>query len=175
MARGKEHVLGDRLGLSPVLPPPSADDHSYPLPSLPPTPWDLSDLLLCFGRVGDRLRISMSGAFAIQPRHVIFLEHSLASSGTIFSPAMRLLHALTSHGHPSLQVHPEPGGKSWDARSLGSCANPGCVRPPSFHLRTRLSAVLAASLNPHASPMRQYYDLHFTEGETEAQRGPQQL
>lgn len=60
MARGKEHVLGDWLGLSPILPPPSADGHSYPLPSLPSTPWDLSDLLLCFGRVGDRLRISMS-------------------------------------------------------------------------------------------------------------------
>lgn len=120
------------MGLSPALRPPSEADHSCPLPSLPPpTPWDLSDLLFCFRRVSDRLRIS--GAFDTQPRHVIFLEHSLVSLGTMFSPAKRFPHAPTSHGHPSLQVHLEPGGRCWDARSLGSCANPGCIGPPWLH------------------------------------------
>ena len=39
MAGGKERVLEDLLGLSPVPPLPSTADHSNPLPSPPLFPW----------------------------------------------------------------------------------------------------------------------------------------
>ena len=130
-----------------------------------------SDLLPCFERVGDRLRISMSGAFDTQQRQVIFLEPMLASLGTVFSPATRLPHAPTSYGHL------RPASALQDGRQMLRCKESGQLhqarglRPLSL----QLTVVHAVSLRPHASSGRQYYDPHFTEEETEVQRGTRQF
>lgn len=173
---GKERVLEDLLGLSPVPPPPSTADHSYPLPSPLLFPWDLSDLLPCFERVGDRLRISVSGALDTQQRQVIFLEPMLASPGTVFSPATRLPRAPTSCGH----LQPASALRDWRqmlrCKESGQLCQPRGLRPLSL----QLSVVYAVSLKPHASSGRQYYclgdnDPHFTQEETEVQGGTQQF